>query len=112
MSDLIDRNAFAKRVLPLCTYPESLKKMLDKEPTVDAEPVRHGRWIECDWVEPDGHGFGTIRIRNAALKCSECNNAFKKDLLWKRNYCNNCGAKMDLEEATDVDRLINVDAAN
>lgn len=27
--------------------------------------------------------------------CLNCRCAFKKDALWSRNYCPNCGAKMD-----------------
>lgn len=27
--------------------------------------------------------------------CTNCRCAFKKDALWSRNYCPNCGAKMD-----------------
>lgn len=65
------------------------------EPAADVAPVRHGWWEECDYVEPCVHGFGTIRHINAGLKCSNCVNVFKKDLLWKANYCPNCGARMD-----------------
>lgn len=52
---------------------------IDAQPTVDAEPVRHGHWIgEYGWV------------------CSECgyriaNWKFSSEYL----YCPNCGAKMD-----------------
>ena len=72
----------------------------------DVAPVRHGRWEEADWVEPDCHGFGNIRTPKAALRCSNCKNCFKKELLWKDNYCPNCGAKMDLhgECEQDVER--------
>lgn len=54
---------------------------------VDAEPVRHGHWIEdhMDW------------------KCSCCNTVFHDDLEWilaydgqaMPKYCPECGAKMD-----------------
>ena len=60
----------------------------------DVAPVRHARWEEADWVEPDCHGFGIIRTPKAALRCSNCKNCFKKELLWKDNYCPNCGADM------------------
>ena len=60
--------------------------------------VRHARWEKCDYIEPCVHGFGTIRNTNAGLKCSNCVNVFMKNLLWKENYCPNCGAKMDLKE--------------
>lgn len=66
-------------------------------PAADAEPERNGRWEECDWVDVDEHGFGTIRTFKAGLRCNQCACVFKKKLLWKRNYCPSCGSKMDLE---------------
>ena len=57
-------------------------------PTIEAEPVKHGRWErqeddECYWYE-----------------CSECHNPpaqrFKRDYF--SDYCPNCGAKMGLED--------------
>lgn len=64
-------------------------------PAADVAPVRHGRWDECDWVKYDGHSE-CIHYPKAAWRCSNCCNAFKKELLWKDNYCPNCGAKMEL----------------
>lgn len=61
----------------------------------DVAPVVHARWEECDYVEPCVHGFGTVRHPNEGLKCTNCMNVFSKKLLWKYNYCPNCGAKMD-----------------
>ena len=60
----------------------------------DVAQVRCARWEEADWVESDCHSFGTIRTPNAALRCSNCKNCFKKELLWKDNYCPNCGSMM------------------
>ena len=52
---------------------------LQKEPTVDAEPVRHGHWEVIDEAEPRRYG------------CSNCKRlSFTED-----NYCSYCGAKMD-----------------
>lgn len=39
-------------------------------PAADVEPVRNGRWEECDWVDVDEHGFGTRRTFKAGLRCS------------------------------------------
>lgn len=64
-------------------------------PSADVAPVVHARWVECDWLEPCVHGFGTIRYANKGLKCTNCVHVFKNDILWKDNYCPNCGAKMD-----------------
>ena len=53
-------------------------------PTIDAEPVRHGRWIEeemsCDML--------------SVWKCSECGLRMNGKT-W--HYCPNCGCKMDGE---------------
>ena len=77
---------------------ETLVSDLRDMKAADVALVRYARWEEADWVEPDCHGFGIIRTPKAALRCSNCKNCFKKELLWKDNYCPNCGAKMDLEE--------------
>lgn len=75
-----------------------IESMLSNLPAADVAPVVHAKWENCDWVEPYYHGCGTIRIPNAGMKCTNCVHVFKKDLLWKDNYCPNCGAKMDLKE--------------
>lgn len=76
---------------------ENIRETLNSVPAADVEPERNGRWEECDWVDVDEHGFGTRRTFKAGLRCSQCACVFKKKLLWKRNYCPSCGAKMDLE---------------
>lgn len=57
--------------------------------------VVHGRWTETDWVEMESGGHELIKTPKAALRCSNCRNCFKKELLWKTNFCPKCGAKMD-----------------
>lgn len=89
------RFAFDKEQYDL--WQELIEK-LEATPAADVELVRNGRWEECDWVDVDEHGFGTRRTFKAGLRCSQCACVFKKELLWKRNYCPSCGAKMDLEE--------------
>lgn len=66
-------------------------------PAANVVHVVHAEWEECDYVEPCIHGFGTIRHKNDGLKCTNCVHVFKKELLWKENFCPNCGAKMDVE---------------
>ncbi len=60
--------------------PYITKRDVEEAPTVDAEPVRHGRWLRMDeapeWDQ---------------RRCSECGDIS----CCQRNYCPNCGAKMD-----------------
>ncbi len=64
-------------------------KTIEEAPTIDAEPVRHGRWGEAEIVGYDG-----IHPVYAA-PCSYCG---QSTLLYKPNYCPHCGAKMDAKE--------------
>lgn len=63
--------------------------------TVDAEPVRHGKWIEYTyWIG----SFGQINT-----KCSVCGTNYPCRKGGRGDgkggkYCEECGAKMDLEE--------------
>lgn len=54
----------------------------------DVEPVRHGRWIPINRINPVWTQFGI-----AQHKCSECGN--EETIARKR--CPECGAKMDKE---------------
>ena len=59
---------------------------VDKIPSADVAPVRHGRWIERKSFHADG---------GISAKCSAC----QKDVQYLGNtlkYCPNCGAKMDI----------------
>lgn len=64
-------------------------------PAADVAEVAHGQWEEADWLEYDAQSCETIRYPKAAIVCTNCRCAFKKDALWRRNHCPNCGAKMD-----------------
>ena len=61
-----------------CSIDDALSE-LDSAPTIDAEPVRHGRWVR-DTVDTPDIWFCTA--------CKYC-------IAWRPNYCPNCGAKMD-----------------
>ena len=58
-------------------FEEKLKSM----PTIDAEPVRHGKWVEYP-------------IADGMNQCSECGVL----RFGESNYCPNCGAYMRGEE--------------
>lgn len=56
---------------------------IERAPTIEAEPVRHGKWDvkQSGWSDYD-------------CVCSECGLSGTPDY----NYCSNCGAKMDGDE--------------
>lgn len=54
-------------------------------PTVDAVPVRHGKWIhEVRYTIDSLHSYQQYR-------CSECDMTY----ITNTKYCPNCGARMD-----------------
>jgi hypothetical protein len=57
-------------------------------PAADVEPVRHGRWIPINRINPAWSQFGI-----AQHKCSECGS----EEVTARKRCPECGAKMDGE---------------
>lgn len=66
---------------------------LEYLPTIEAEPVRHGRWIECDYKTLE-HGEIESAYK-AGLCCSECRTGFKKNHMTYKEFCPACGARMD-----------------
>lgn len=72
--------------------------ILDDAPIVDAEPVRHGRWVKMTgMLPPEYHGH---------YCCSECEWHMKGlRNSWTREeellYCPNCGAKMEEDNEDD-----------
>jgi PHP family Zn ribbon phosphoesterase len=72
---------------------DDLEQLINNQPTIEAVPVVKAEWEECDWVAYDWSGE-CVRYPRKAMKCSNCSNAFKKELLWKHNFCPNCGADM------------------
>lgn len=61
-----------------------LCRIISEVPTIEAEPVRHGRWVHTDFA---AHW-------NGKDECSECtyHEKDRRDLS-HLNYCPNCGAK-------------------
>lgn len=72
-------------------------KVIDASPTVNAEPVRPGKWWRYP-LEQLGFPEHVYMMR----QCSECKKVF--DQKW--NYCPNCGAKMynvkEKDEETEI----------
>ena len=102
---LIDADALIKRMPSVMDMqdvylPIHLKELLiDDAPTVDAVPVRHGKWIK---------GSETKRIKENrygvlfdAYYCSACESEAYWDSDYGQilfHYCPNCGARMVEDE--------------
>lgn len=75
---------------------------IDDAPTIDAAPVVHGEWI--DKLIPTGvSAFGVDEMTCEEQECSVCHKKY-----WvgeQRNYCPNCGAKMDGERREENDQI-------
>lgn len=68
---------------------ERAESEIECAPTVDAEPVRHGKYIGTEF---DGYADGCPVYYE--WKCSECGCVFEEEEP-TYNYCPNCGAKME-----------------
>lgn len=98
--DLISRKALLERFEELKDNPnnrlidivflDGAMSVIDAAPAVDAEPVRHGKWIE-------NYAYGAWHY-----DCPFCDDGYATKKREKKpvNYCHNCGAKMDKEEKT------------
>ena len=65
-----------------CTRDCYEAHLIKTAPTIQAEPVRRGRWTRFYYREAD-----------FSINCSLCDNP----VIWRSPYCPNCGAKMDGE---------------
>ena len=93
---LIDADALKLEIA--CVYGSNPKYInwLNHAPTVDAVPVRHGKWIkgsETKRVKENRYG-----VLFDAYYCSAC----ESEAYWDSDYgqilfyyCPNCGARMD-----------------
>lgn len=61
-------------------------------PSADVEPVKHGRWIPCKYGDYHWHRCSACGV---ADKYIETISSRGIDLESVRNYCPNCGARMD-----------------
>lgn len=93
MDDLISRKALLD-CMPKDEQLMSLdvRRYIIDAPAVDAEPVRHGKWLKPSRMLPPEY------LDNK--RCSVCANFALNDRLGRvrlSNYCPSCGAKMDNE---------------
>lgn len=96
MAEYIERETLKKALCPYSddNYSQDMETILnivDEQPAVDVEPVRHGRWVKYA----------------GKLICSECkkyppmkdeSGGWRTYHEWP--YCPNCGTKMDEEVGT------------
>lgn len=107
---LIDANALENEICNLCKIHEKCLgspykcgpiETLYKQPTIEAEPIRHGRWIAKPPYEDE-----TVKDLEFQIVCSRCyeqNSSITFDensvpiakTFYRTRYCPNCGAKMD-----------------
>lgn len=109
---LIDANAFAEQYGnyyaeegPENGFIGTVGDLIAKQPTIESEPVRHGRWIE----KPP-YADETVKGLEFQIVCSWCdeqnasitfdeNSVPIAKTFYRTRYCPNCGARMD---ATDT----------
>lgn len=80
MPRLIDAVAFCEENP---SFNSEVYVALSKAPTIEAEPVVHGKWKKEKLIGCEPYYL-----------CSVCRKLHHQDY----NFCNNCGAKMDLED--------------
>lgn len=90
---LIDANALKTSFEEDGHLSTCIEEFIDNAPTIDVEPVRHGRWIQNKTL-PAYH------------RCSICGVTHKMQVSCNKYvmlyYCPRCGAKMDALRNDDV----------
>jgi hypothetical protein len=109
MPELIDRQAALKKMCETCGYCKGFEeamrsihpdfvtdkcnnyKFLAEQPTIEAEPVLHGRWLP---IEADGYADGAPVWDK--WECSECGHEHSGEEDTLTAFCPDCGS-MNLE---------------
>lgn len=112
MGDYISRDMAIARLTKvevtnrLATMTDA-KREIAEMPAADVAPVVHGEWEAVDWREYDANDCEVICYPKDGIACTHCRYVFKKDALWKKNFCPNCGAQMDggAEMAEYIDKV-------
>ena len=75
-----------------CEWNDAIEEAMHRFvnlPTIEAEPVRHGKW--------DTFFSDSYKVHEIGVECSCCGYRTQE----RTTYCPNCGAKMDGERRTD-----------
>lgn len=83
-------NSIQRRKIVDSTLHELMPQVIDDEPTIEAEPVKHGRWDTHDVVKILASG----RILDGFCQCEACGSIFPFDFS-EYSFCPECGARMD-----------------
>lgn len=86
MADLIDRQALLRDIEKYHLSDGMFQHWVEVQPSVEAEPVRHGRWID-ETFKPTGLVFHPY-------VCDQCGCHSESNF----TYCPDCGARMDGEQ--------------
>ena len=92
MADLIDKSKVIQRLCAecanmgsficiSCTIPNIIKQMQ----TIEAAPVRRGRWIEIEHYHAHGEEY-------CDCECSMCRHRISRVRGYYPNYCEECGS--------------------
>ena len=90
--DIANRSACLHDCCPRTKGKKGVLLLIDEAPTIEAEPVRNGRWIK---QIPNRLGLSNYFV------CSQCAMVTRtryKAMMCEDAYCKHCGAKMDLKE--------------
>lgn len=72
-----------------CEVLDDIISIIDEQTTIEAEPVRHGRWVQLSYgCYTDGN------LVYDEWECSECHFRCSGEGEPYLNYCPHCGAKM------------------
>lgn len=98
MSRYIDADILIADLIYRNCLPATVKRAIKEAPTADVVEVRHGRWLSAyeyaiKLGETNPYRLGIAEHDKIWHFCSLC----EQQVRFTRNYCPDCGAKMDGE---------------